>query len=357
MTTLNEEMTMQLSGRVHYGDEHLEVHFANKFVTLDSRRLVLTRKEYELLTLLVEHAGELVPRAMLLRRVWGYGNAIRTRTLDVHIRRLRKHLGECSWQYIETIFGVGYRFTPFRAPWCSWPISSARRTGYGEQGSQGIVIQASGMSGVSGEYPVGSSLDQIAEHQLIRRLQAGNDAAFYEFVAQYGSRVCAVAHRMLGSRDDADDIAQQVFAKVSFAIKSFEGRSSLYTWVHRITVNECYGFLRKKPLATFIDCGQADTAVPARVQMTPDPSPTSETVTVQRDFLQRLLAGVAEEDRQLLLLRELEGYSVSQLAAATGINPNTIKTRLMRTRRKLIARREPATCSIYKNKKENVCAV
>jgi len=127
MTTLNEETTLQLSGRVenHYGDEHLEVHFANKFVTLDSRRLVLTRKEYELLTLLVENAGELVPREMLLRRIWGYGNSIRTRTLDVHIRRLRKQLGEYSWQYIETIFGLGYRFKPFRAPWCSWPNSSA----------------------------------------------------------------------------------------------------------------------------------------------------------------------------------------------------------------------------------------
>jgi DNA-binding response OmpR family regulator len=49
-------------------------------------------------------------------RVWGYSNQIRTRTLDVHIRRLRKKLGEHSGTYIETIFSVGYRFQPFRAP-------------------------------------------------------------------------------------------------------------------------------------------------------------------------------------------------------------------------------------------------
>ena len=195
------------------------------------------------------------------------------------------------------------------------------------------------MAGVSGEYLVGSSPDGTAEHQLIRELQAGNDAAFFQFVEQYWSKVCGVAHRILGSRDDADDIAQQVFAKVFSAIKGFEGRSSLYTWVHRITLNECYGFLRKKRLATFIEGSQADTAVPARVQMAPDPSPTSETLVVQRDFLQRLLAGLPDEDRQLLLLRELEGYSVSQLSAATGINANTIKTRLLRTRRKLVAQR------------------
>ena len=89
--------------------------FARKSVTLDSRRLVLTRKEYELLSLLVENAGEIIPREVLLMRVWGYSNQIRTRTLDVHVRRLRIRLGSYSGQYLETIFGIGYRFQPLRA--------------------------------------------------------------------------------------------------------------------------------------------------------------------------------------------------------------------------------------------------
>ena len=97
-----------------YQDAHLEVDFACKSVTLDSRRLVLTRKEYELLSLLIENAGEIIPREVLLVRVWGYSNQIRTRTLDVHIRRLRIRLGSYSGQYLETVFGIGYRFQPFR---------------------------------------------------------------------------------------------------------------------------------------------------------------------------------------------------------------------------------------------------
>src|SRR6266568_9496299 len=95
-----------------YQDAHLEVDFARKSVTLDSRRVVLTRKEYELLSLLVETAGEIIPREVLLMRVWGYSNQIRTRTLDLHVRRLRIKLGSYSRQYVETIFGVGYRFQP-----------------------------------------------------------------------------------------------------------------------------------------------------------------------------------------------------------------------------------------------------
>ena len=97
-----------------YQDSHLEIDFVRKYALLDSHRLILTRKEYELLALLVENAGEIIPRQILLLRVWGYSNEIRTRTLDVHVRRLRKKLGSYSEQYIETIFGIGYRFQPFR---------------------------------------------------------------------------------------------------------------------------------------------------------------------------------------------------------------------------------------------------
>lgn len=99
-----------------YRDEHLEVDFEREMVCLDSAAMTLTRKEQELLALLVRHAGEIVPRDVLLMRVWGYSKEIRTRTLDVHIRRLRKKLGRYGDQYIETIFGVGYRFQRFREP-------------------------------------------------------------------------------------------------------------------------------------------------------------------------------------------------------------------------------------------------
>jgi DNA-binding response OmpR family regulator len=98
-----------------YSDSHLTVDFTRKSITLDARAIQLTRKEYELLSTLVQNAGEVLTREHLLWHVWGYSNQIRTRTLDVHIRRLRKKLGSHADLYIETIFGVGYRFQPFRA--------------------------------------------------------------------------------------------------------------------------------------------------------------------------------------------------------------------------------------------------
>ena len=98
-----------------YQDTHLELQFDSRTAKLDTEAMVLTRKEFDLLSLLVENAGEIVPRALLLKQVWGYSTDIRTRTLDVHVRRLRKKLGPYADQYIETIFGLGYRFQPYRA--------------------------------------------------------------------------------------------------------------------------------------------------------------------------------------------------------------------------------------------------
>jgi len=107
----------------HYQDAHLYLDFQRKTASLDVDRLRLTRKEYELLALLVQNAGEIVAREDLLLRVWGYGSQIRTRTLDVHIRRLRKKLGPYAELYIETIFGIGYRFQPYRAQVTPRPLA------------------------------------------------------------------------------------------------------------------------------------------------------------------------------------------------------------------------------------------
>ena len=96
-----------------YQDVHLTVDFEREMALLDGIPMKLTHKAYSLLAFLCRHPGELMPRETLLRTVWGYSAEIRTRTLDVHVRRLRKNLGSYSHVYVETIFGVGYRFQPW----------------------------------------------------------------------------------------------------------------------------------------------------------------------------------------------------------------------------------------------------
>ena len=84
------------------------------------------------------------------------------------------------------------------------------------------------------------------EAALVRRVQAQDEMAFREIVDRYQAKVFSIIYGILRNRNDAEDIAQQVFAKIYFSIKNFDFRSSLLTWIYKITVNECYDYLRKK---------------------------------------------------------------------------------------------------------------
>src|ERR1700744_4419152 len=84
------------------------------------------------------------------------------------------------------------------------------------------------------------------EAALVRRVQAADELAFREIVDRYQAKVFSIIYGILRNHNDAEDIAQQVFAKIYFSIKNFDFRSSLLTWIYKITVNECYDYLRKK---------------------------------------------------------------------------------------------------------------
>jgi RNA polymerase sigma-70 factor (ECF subfamily) len=83
------------------------------------------------------------------------------------------------------------------------------------------------------------------EGALVQRAQAGDEAAFREIVERYQSKVFSIIHGIVRQRNDVEDIAQQVFAKVYVSLKNFDFRSSLITWIYKITVDECFDYLRR----------------------------------------------------------------------------------------------------------------
>ncbi|MGI9035728.1 MAG: response regulator transcription factor [Pyrinomonadaceae bacterium] len=93
-----------------YADENLAIDFDDMRVTCREQEVKLTRKEFALLANLIKNSGRVATRQNLLDNVWGYSYFGDTRTLDVHIRRLRQKLGDCG-ERIETVVGIGYRFT------------------------------------------------------------------------------------------------------------------------------------------------------------------------------------------------------------------------------------------------------
>lgn len=177
------------------------------------------------------------------------------------------------------------------------------------------------------------------EAALVRRVQAGDEMAFREIVERHQTKVFSVIYGILRNHNDAEDIAQQVFAKVYFSIRNFDFRSSLLTWVYKITVNECYDYLRKKRVRKLVyesDFSAEDAQRMEASEPAIENRPGVDVRLANRDLVTQLLAKVSEEDRNLILLKEVEGHSVEELAGMTGMNENTIKVKLFRTRQKLL---------------------
>ncbi len=177
------------------------------------------------------------------------------------------------------------------------------------------------------------------EAELVRRVQARDEVAFREIVERYQSKVFSIIFGILRNRNDAEDIAQQVFAKVYFSIGNFDFRSSLLTWIYKITVNECYDYLRKKKVRKLVyesDFTEEDALRMENSEPAAATEPLVETRLAQRDLVVKLLSKVSAEDRKLILLKEVEGHSVEELAEMTGMNENTIKVKLFRARQKLL---------------------
>ena len=174
---------------------------------------------------------------------------------------------------------------------------------------------------------------------LVRRVQANDEMAFKEIVERYQTKVFSIIYGILRNHNDAEDIAQQVFAKIYFSIGNFDFRSSLLTWIYKITVNECYDYLRKKRVRKLVyesDFNEEDSLMMENSQTAMDHNvPVDETLE-RRDLLLKLLSKISDEDRSLMLLKEVEGHSVEELAEMTGMNENTIKVKLFRTRQKLV---------------------
>ena len=187
----------------------------------------------------------------------------------------------------------------------------------------------------------GHSVDQqrLDEAKLVERVRAHDELAFRELVERYQNKVFSIIYGILRNQNDAEDISQQVFAKIYVSIQNFDSRSTLLTWIYKITVNECYDYLRKKRVRKLVyesDITEEDTRLMENSGASADRSVSVDTKLSQRELVSKLLMKISEEDRNLILLKEVEGHSVEELAQMTGMNENTIKVKLFRARQKLL---------------------
>ena len=203
--------------------------------------------------------------------------------------------------------------------------------------------EALALPGLGKTRPGGSAPEARAEEdrELVRRAQKDDKQAFEELVRRHQNRVFAVAGGILRSREDVEDIAQQVFLKAYFSIKRFDQRAAFSTWLYKITVNECWDLLRKRkvrPLVVEAELSEEQAQVYQSSSEQADGRPDTSELLAAREEVEELISCLEERDRSMLVLKEVQGFSVEEIAEIMGINANTVKVRLFRARRKITAR-------------------
>ena len=181
------------------------------------------------------------------------------------------------------------------------------------------------------------------ERDLLRRLRAGEDAAFALLVRANAGRMLAVARRMLRSEEDARDAVQDAFQRAFRGIAGFEGGARLSTWLHRILVNVCLMKLRarsRRPeqpieelLPRFYEDGHRIDPGPPWRSEDADPVEQRQIASLVRGAIDRL----PEIHRNVLLLRDIEGLDTEETARLLDVKVDTVKVRLHRARQALRA--------------------
>jgi RNA polymerase sigma-70 factor (ECF subfamily) len=185
--------------------------------------------------------------------------------------------------------------------------------------------------------PAAEALRRDDDRELVRLAKSDDKEAFELLVRRHQSRVFAVAGGILRNKEDVEDVAQQVFVKAYFSLKRFDQRAAFSTWLYKITVNECWDVLRKRkvrPLLYESDLSEEQAHEYngfSEKATVPDVSDRLEA----RERVEKLLVGLDERDRLMLILKEVQGFSVEEIAEILEINGNTVKVRLFRARRRI----------------------
>jgi len=184
----------------------------------------------------------------------------------------------------------------------------------------------------------GGKPGMLVERELIERAQSGDSGAFNEIVLAYRKRILGTISRLIGRPEDVEDVAQEVFVRLYYSLDQLRTPEVFEPWLYRLTVNASYDYLRRakrRGEARMADLSEqqvmrADSLAGSRQE---DDKRQKSNI---RDFVNALFRHVSDQDKLLLMLKEVEGLSLKELEAIYSVNENALKVRLFRARQRVL---------------------
>jgi len=179
------------------------------------------------------------------------------------------------------------------------------------------------------------------EVEWVQRVQRGDGDAYAPLVERYQRRLFSLVYRMVGRREEVEELVQEIFLKAFLAAGSYNFESAFGTWLMRIAINHCYDHLRRRRasrLTYFSEISEeGEQVIEASAESQTTGGQRLEADLESRELVQKLLERAPPQDRVVLTLKELEDFSVEEIADLLKLTPSTVKVRLHRARKRMLA--------------------
>ena len=189
-------------------------------------------------------------------------------------------------------------------------------------------------------------LEADSDMEIVRRVQAGDVAAFDRLILKYRERVYGIVYNMTSNREDASDLTQDSFIKAFQSIQRFGGQSSFFTWLYRIAVNSTLSHLRKSRLRSFFSLERVNSDEPVSREII---EALTDKTGVERDtFVRELqeklndaMQKLSTKHRTVVTLFEIEGLSHQDIAEVMNCSVGTVRSRLHYAKQLLQSEMQP----------------
>jgi RNA polymerase sigma-70 factor (ECF subfamily) len=178
----------------------------------------------------------------------------------------------------------------------------------------------------------------LVDFDVIRRAQKGDSAAFNEIVLAYRKRIMGHISRTIARPEDVEDVAQEVFLRLYFSLDQLRTAEVFEPWLYRLTVNAAFDYLRKQRRRQEFRMSDLSEQQVIMADATAGGKAEHEEQHQKkiRESVDSLLGAVSEQDRILLMLKEVEGLSLKELEKIYNVNENALKVRLFRARQRVL---------------------
>ncbi|MGE9292089.1 MAG: sigma-70 family RNA polymerase sigma factor [Puniceicoccales bacterium] len=203
------------------------------------------------------------------------------------------------------------------------------------------MSESNAMTGALASPAASHAAEADTDMSLVKQVQAGEVSAYDKLVVKYRERLYAVVYNLTGNREDANDLAQEAFIKAFRSIHLFRGKSSFFTWLYRIAVNNTLTHLKRNRMRRFLSLEKVDEEVHS--------SDILEKLTARnrsdkpalmhelQEKLNEALQKLSLKHRTVVVLFEIEGLSHQEIAEITKTSEGTVRSRLHYAKQQLQA--------------------